>query len=205
MEQPTDSYRTLAIPSKEVLFKERRSKFYGYAFPISSLADVKPCLLTLQKKHPTANHFCYAWKLGVSKTTYRVNDDGEPNNSAGMPIYGQIQAFDLTNVLVVVPRIYGGTKLGVGGLVQAYKTAAQLALEAATIVIRYQTISFELSFGYEHLDAVMRIIKHYELHISSREMEILCNFKLTVRKTVEENVWNAFTNLPKVHIKKVLS
>lgn len=205
MEDPTDSYRTLAIPSKEVLHKERRSKFYGYAFPITTLEDVKPYLVTLQKKHPSANHFCYAWKFGVGKTTYRTNDDGEPNNSAGMPIYGQIIAFELTNVLVVVPRIFGGTKLGVGGLVQAYKTAAHLALEASTIVLRYLTISFEVRFGYENLDTIMRIVKQFELTIGSREMEIACKFKLTARKSVAENVWNVFSNLPKVQVKKILS
>ncbi len=203
MEHPTDSYKTLAFPSKEVLYKERRSKFYGYAIPITSLEDIKPILVALQKNHPTANHFCYAWKLGVGKTTYRVNDDGEPNNSAGMPIYGQILAFELTNVLVVVPRIFGGTKLGVGGLVQAYKTAAQLALEASTIVLRYLTISFEVRFGYQDLDVIMRIVKQFGLTIASREMKISCCFTLVARKTVAEDVWNALNNLPKVEVKKV--
>ena len=203
MEHQVDSYRTLAFASDEVLHKDRRSKFYGYAYPISTLDDVKPILVALQKKHPTANHICYAWKLGVATTSYRANDDGEPNNSAGMPIYGQILAFDLTNVLVAVPRIFGGTKLGVGGLIQAYKTAARLALEASKIELRHLTISFEVRFDYQDLDTIMRIVKQYGLTITSQEMEASCNFILTARKKSAEKVWDVLCNLPNIHSKKL--
>ena len=205
MENSIDSYKTLAAPSKKVLYKDRKSKFYGYAYPIKTVEDVKPLLLALQKNHPKANHICYAWKLGVTETSHRTNDDGEPNNSAGMPIYGQIQAFELTNVLVAVPRIFGGTKLGVGGLVQAYRTTAKLSLEASHIELRYLTIAMEVSFDYQDLDAIMRIVKQHKLVITSQTMETACRFTLSTRKIHAENVWEALNNLPHVRIKKVLS
>ncbi|MGB3149973.1 MAG: YigZ family protein, partial [Maribacter sp.] len=131
-----DTYHTIKRPCEVVLLKEKKSKFYGYAFPIESETQVKPVLEVLQKKYPTANHVCYAWQIGVENLKYRANDDGEPNNSAGMPIYGQIQSFELTNVLVAVVRIFGGTKLGVGGLISSYKAVAKLTLEKTCIVER---------------------------------------------------------------------
>ncbi len=116
-----NTYRTIDIKS-ECLLKEKQSKFYGYAFPISDIESVKSSIDSLKKTHHSARHFCYAYQIGVQDLVYRVNDDGEPRNSAGIPIYGQIQSFDLTNILIVVVRYFGGTKLGVGGLVSAYKS-----------------------------------------------------------------------------------
>ena len=118
-----DTYKTIEKPSEETLFKDRNSKFFGYAFPVLNEDDVKNALESLKKKHHSARHFCYAWQLGVETISYRANDDGEPNNSAGMPIYGQIQAFGVTNILIVSVRYFGGTKLGVGGLINAYKNS----------------------------------------------------------------------------------
>ena len=142
-----DTYKTLAAPTEEVMFKEKNSKFYGYAFPIETEEEVKPILEKIKKQHYTARHWCYAFQIGTSKIYFRANDDGEPNNSAGMPIYGQIQSFELTNVLVVVVRYFGGIKLGVGGLVQAYKTGAQMALEVAEIEERTIDVHFIVSFN----------------------------------------------------------
>jgi putative IMPACT (imprinted ancient) family translation regulator len=119
-----DTFKTISNPSEEILFKEKNSKFFGYAFPILSDDEVKPIIDVLHKKHFGAGHFCYAFQLGTDKIQFRTNDDGEPSNSAGTPIYGQIQSFGLTNILVVVVRFFGGTKLGVGGLISAYKTGA---------------------------------------------------------------------------------
>jgi putative IMPACT (imprinted ancient) family translation regulator len=129
-----DTYNTIANPSEQILLKEKSSKFFGYAFPIQSEEELKPILDQLKKKHPHAGHFCYAYQIGTEILSYRANDDGEPSNSAGMPIYGQIQSFAVTNAAVVVVRIFGGTKLGVGGLISAYKTAAQMTLEASEII-----------------------------------------------------------------------
>ena len=124
-----DIYRTIETPSRETLFKEKASKFFGYAFPVLSEDDVKMKLEYLKKKHPSARHFCYAYQLGIKEIRFRVNDDGEPNNSAGLPIYGQIQSFELTNILIVSVRYFGGTKLGISGLISAYKTSAKITLE----------------------------------------------------------------------------
>ena len=120
-----DVYKTIANPTEEILFKEKNSKFYGYAFPMQSEAEVKPIIDSLRKQHPHAVHYCYAYQVGTDTFIYRANDDGEPSNTAGMPIYGQIQSFGVTNVLLVVVRIFGGVKLGVGGLISAYRASAQ--------------------------------------------------------------------------------
>lgn len=202
METQKDTYRTLAKPSEIVLYKDRKSKFYGYAFPVNDESDVKPIIDSLRKHHHTAGHVCYAWQLGTTSISYRANDDGEPNNSAGMPIYGQIKAFELTNVLVAVPRIFGGTKLGVGGLIQAYKTAAQLALNNATIITKTIEVTFVVTFGYSEMDKVMRIIKQHHLDLVSQKMELRCEFEIRCRKSLEEKVFQLFDELQQVNISK---
>ena len=140
MNESKDTYKTILEPSEEVLFKEKNSKFFGYAFPILNEEDVKVHLEQLKKQHFSARHWCYAYQIGTEKITFRANDDGEPNNSAGMPIYGQIQSFEVTNILIVVVRYFGGVKLGVGGLISAYKTAAQMSLENAQIIDRKSVV-----------------------------------------------------------------
>tara|TARA_R100000935_G_scaffold21876_1_gene40337 strand:- start:10947 stop:11573 length:627 start_codon:yes stop_codon:yes gene_type:complete len=197
-----DTYKTILKPGKETLFKDRGSKFFGYAFPVVSEDDVKDCIEELKKQHHTARHFCYAWQLGKSYESYRANDDGEPSNSAGMPIYGQLQAFDVTNVLVVSVRYFGGTKLGVGGLIQAYKTSAQLALEASKIVKRTIDETLTITFNYPEMNTVMRIIKDENLKIVSQKMELTCEFVLSVRKKEYERIFDLFQNTYKVTLKK---
>ena len=154
-----DTFKTLEKPSPEVLHKDRKSKFYGYAFPVNTEEEVKSILEVLRKKHPSANHVCYAWQMGVESVSYRANDDGEPNNSAGMPIYGQIQSFEVTNVLIAVVRYFGGVKLGVGGLIQAYREGARLALEASDIVEKVEFAKIILNFEYPKINAVVRLLK----------------------------------------------
>ena len=178
----TDSYKTITKPVEGLLYKDRKSKFYGYAYPIHKVEDVKPIIEALKKKHHTANHACYAWQLGTDSISYRANDDGEPNNSAGMPIYGQIQAFNLTNVLVVVVRIFGGTKLGVGGLIQAYRASAKLALESSTIIEKLIENHFKLEFDYSEMEKVMRIIKQHPINLVSQELTSKCKFIIAIRK-----------------------
>ena len=190
-----DRYKTISKASPEALYKEKGSKFLGYAFPISSEEDVAPILQELKIKHHKARHWCYAWRLGVEYETFRVNDDGEPNNSAGQPIYGQLLSYDLTNVLVVVVRYFGGTKLGVGGLVQAYKTAANLALEASRIIQKTVDVFFEIKFDYVHMNKIMRIIKEENITIIEQNMEISCCFKISIRKREAENVRSKIENL----------
>ena len=198
-----DTYKTITKPSAETLFKDRGSKFFGYAFPVQNEDDIKDCIETLKKQHHTARHFCYAWQLGKNYETYRANDDGEPNNSAGMPIYGQLQSFDVTNVLVVSVRYFGGTKLGVGGLIQAYKTSAQLTLEAAKIIEKTIDETFILKFEYPEMNTVMRIIKDESIEIVDQKMELSCEFKISVRKKEASKIFSIFENTYKVAINKL--
>ncbi|WP_250629702.1 IMPACT family protein [Aureibaculum algae] len=175
-------------PSEEVIFKDRGSKFLGYAYPLINEENVKQLVDSLKSQHHKARHWCYAWQIGVEDVHYRVNDDGEPNNSAGQPIYGQILSKDVTNVLVVVVRYFGGTKLGVGGLVNAYKTAAQLALESSKIVIKTINTQFQLSFEYAQMNVVMRIIKETSADIIEQIMEMKCEFVIAIRKSEAEKL-----------------
>ena len=167
-----DTYTTIAQATEEILFKEKSSKFFGYAFPIQSEEEVKPIIEQLRKLHPHAVHYCYAYQIGTEKISYRANDDGEPSNTAGAPIYGQIQSFGLTNILLVVVRIFGGIKLGVGGLITAYKTTAQLVLEEAEIIEKTIDIHFLISFDYKNMNKVMRVIKEKKLDIVTQSMEL---------------------------------
>ncbi|MCJ7468365.1 MAG: YigZ family protein [Maribacter sp.] len=197
-----DTYKTIAKPSPETLFKDKKSKFYGYAYPITQAAEVKAIVDQLKRKHPSANHVCYAWQLGVEAIAFRVNDDGEPNNSAGLPIYGQIQAFKITNVLVAVVRIFGGTKLGVGGLITAYKTAAKNALQSSNIIERTLQERLTVSFEYAHLDKVMRIIKQRKLLIIAQNMQLNCMVTLSVRKRDAPKIKKQFEGMQGVTLEK---
>ncbi len=200
--QILDTYKTLAEATEEQLFKEKNSKFLGYAYPITAEDEVKPILVVLRKQHPNAVHFCYAYQLGAEQITYRANDDGEPSGSAGTPIYGQIQSFGITNVLVVIVRYYGGVKLGVGGLISAYKTAAQLSLESATIIEKTINVDYVAQFDYAHLNKVMRVIKEKNLAILSQKMDMQCEIILSTRKSAEANLLAAFENLYEINLKK---
>jgi uncharacterized YigZ family protein len=196
-----DIYKTLTAPSEEVLLKEKNSKFFGYAFPVTSEGEIKNHLELLRKRHYGAVHFCYAWQIGTDKISYRANDDGEPGNSAGTPIYGQIQSFDVTNVLVVVVRFFGGVKLGVGGLMAAYKTAAYMALAASDIVVRTIDIHYLISFDYKNMNKVMRVIKEKNLEIISQQMELGCEIEIATRKKNAAMVFDTFNGLFEVSIK----
>lgn len=191
----SDLYQTLEKPSAEQIYKEKGSKFLGYAFPIENIDQVETIIDQLKKAHTRARHWCYAWQIGVEKPNFRYNDDGEPNNSAGKPIYGQIQSFQVTNVLVVVVRYFGGTKLGVGGLVTAYKAAAKLSLEEANIVTKMLKESIRLEFEYVHMNKVMRIIKEHQLQILVQKMELNCLFEIAVRKNKAEEILKIFKDL----------
>lgn len=197
-----DTYKTIDIASDETLFKEKGSKFFGYAFPVLSEDDVKDCLEVLKKKHHSARHFCYAYQIGVEHTQYRANDDGEPNNSAGLPIYGQIQSFEVTNTLIVSVRYFGGTKLGVGGLISAYKKSAQLALTASEIIEKTINVQFKLTFNYDLMNPVMRIIKEKQIEIVHQKLEMDCSYIISVRKSDANRIFQIFEALHKVLITK---
>ncbi len=196
-----DTYKTIVKSSEEVLFKDRNSKFFSYAFPISEEEDVKAHIDTLKKQHHSARHWCYAYQLGTEFVKYRANDDGEPSNSAGMPIYGQIQSYDVTNILIVVVRYFGGVKLGVGGLINAYRTGAQMALDSSEIIERTINIDFLISFDYPNMNKVMRIIKEKNLNIIAQKLELDCQISISVRKKNALEIETIFNTLYKVDIK----
>ena len=197
-----DTYKTIELASEEVLFKEKNSKFFGYAYPVTSEEEVKIHIEHLKKQHFSARHWCYAYQIGTEQFSFRANDDGEPNNSAGMPIYGQIQSFEVTNILVVVVRYFGGVKLGVGGLITAYKTTAQLALENATIIEKTIDTIFVLTFDYKNMNKVMRIIKEKKIDIITQKMELNCEIQIAIRKKNAEIIFDIFSSLFEVTIKK---
>ena len=203
MENETDLYLTLKKNTEEEVYKEKGSKFLAYAFPITSADQVDDLLQLLKKAHPKARHWCYAWQTGVENPVYRYNDDGEPNNSAGKPIFGQIQSFGLTDVLVIVVRYFGGTKLGVGGLVTAYRSAARLALENASLIEKMILEALTLRVDYANMDKVMRIIKENSLSILDQKLELDCFFKVSVRKSKLDQMIKVFKELRIVEVKRV--
>lgn len=197
-----DTYKTIKIANENALFKEKGSKFIGYVYPVTSENEVKMHLDMLKKKHHTARHWCYAWQLGIEEIYYRANDDGEPNNSAGQPIYGQILSKDITNVLVVVVRYFGGTKLGIGGLINAYKTTAKLILDEAEIVEKTIDVFYQIIFEYHDINKIMRIIKEQDLNLIHQKMELNCEFIISIRKKNADKVQQLFLDLACVKIKE---
>ncbi|MGH2665854.1 IMPACT family protein [Flavobacterium sp.] len=198
-----DTYLTIDKASSEILFKDKNSKFFGYAFPIASEEEeVKNHIDSLKKQHFSARHWCYAYQIGTTKIQYRANDDGEPNNSAGMPIYGQIQSFGLTNVLIVVVRYFGGIKLGVGGLITAYKTAAQMALEESEIIEKTIDVHFLIQFDYKNMNKVMRVIKEKNITIVAQKMEEDCQIEIATRAKNAKTIFEIFEIMFEISIKQ---
>ena len=197
-----DTYRTIASASTASVFKDKNSKFYGYGFPINTEDDVKQHINDLKKKHHQARHWCYAYQLGKQEKDYifRVNDDGEPNNSAGMPIYGQIQSFDVTNILIIVVRYYGGTKLGVGGLINAYRSGAKLALEASEILTKTVNIKYSITFDYKNMNKVMRVIKENKIKITNQRLELRCELIISVRLKDTKSICDIFERLYEINM-----
>ena len=198
-----DTYKTIASSVQEVIFKEKSSKFLGYAFPVTSEEEIKAHLEEVKKAHFSARHWCYAWQLGYgTNQRYRANDDGEPNNTAGIPIYGQIQSFELTNILVIVVRYFGGIKLGVGGLVQAYRTTAQLTLQEAEIEEKLITEELCIHFEYPLMNKVMRIVKEQNLNITQQLLTENCELHLAIRQSDYQRMQELFENIYGVLIVK---
>ncbi|PCH75897.1 MAG: YigZ family protein [Flavobacteriaceae bacterium] len=198
-----DTYRTVVKRCQGEIHKVKGSKFIGIAIPVESEEEVKDCLAAVKKEFYDARHWCYAWRLGTETFRFRANDDGEPSNSAGQPIYGQLLSHDVSNVLIVVVRYFGGVKLGVGGLVSAYKTGAQLALASSNIVERIICVQFKLVFDYPHMNKVMRIIKENKLEIIAQKMELNCEFILSVRKGEALKIQQFYLQLRCLTIKEI--
>ena len=195
-----DTYKTITKASEPSLYKEKGSKFYGFVIPVLTENDIDHSIERIKKEHHKARHWCYAWQLGKEDFTFRVNDDGEPSNSAGQPIYGQIQSKEVTNVLIIVVRYFGGVKLGVGGLIRAYKTAAQLALEASNIITKTIDNKYSLLFEYKDMNKIQRVIKKYDVNITAQELLYKCRYDIKIRKGKAEEIINAFKKLRCVEI-----
>ncbi len=196
-------YTTIGEATNGVLYKERGSKFFTYAFPVNSEEAVKGHLDSVKKKHAGCGHYCYAYKMGIQNPRVRMNDDGEPSNTAGQPIFGQIQAFDLTDVLVIVAREFGGTKLGVGGLIQAYKTSAKLCLQGASKVLRTIDDEYEVRCAYNHLNRLMLLIKQMNIKVIEREMAASCKFVISVPRSESKDLESRLGNEPNLQFKKI--
>ncbi|WP_268036889.1 IMPACT family protein [Algoriphagus sp. PAP.12] len=183
----SDTFLTLAGESSG-LFKDRNSKFHYYAFPVRSEEEVKEKQAVLKKKYYDARHHCYAFVIGRDGDFFRASDDGEPNHSAGDPILGQIRSHNLTNTLIVVVRYFGGTKLGVSGLINAYKTSAALAIEENEIIEEQVKEQVSIHFPYPVMNDVMKLVKLHELEIVDQEMTLDCKMTLEFREKLKETV-----------------
>jgi uncharacterized YigZ family protein len=191
----SDTYKTIKIKS-EGIYKDKGSKFIAFAFPVANEEQIREHLNELRKKYYDARHHCYAWALGPTRDAHRMNDDGEPSGTAGKPIYGQILSNDLTNILIVVVRYFGGIKLGVRGLINAYKAAALDAIEKNQIDEKIIKDVFELQFEYPLLNEIMRIIKEYDLEQISQNFQETCSILIAIRK---ERVGEIYEKLKSIH------
>jgi len=193
------TYFTL-LKRSEGFYAEKGSKFIGIALPCSSADQAKELLEAARKEHPKAGHFCYAYRFGLNGDQYRANDDGEPSNSAGAPILGQLQSFEITNVLIIVLRYYGGTKLGVGGLINAYRTGAKEAILAGKIVEREVYEWININFEYPDMPTVMNLIKKHQLEMVEHEFEISCRIKTNLRVNFAQEIKAELNSLDSVKI-----
>ncbi|NLB26152.1 MAG: YigZ family protein [Bacteroidales bacterium] len=197
-----DSYKSIKKRS-EGFFKDRGSKFFSFAYPVKTEEEIKEILDLLRKEHHGARHHCYAWRLGQKEISYRANDDGEPSSTAGKPILGQLQSFEVTNILLVVIRYFGGTLLGTSGLINAYRNAAAGALENAEIITYTIDITFRLTYSYNEMNEVMRILKQENLNIINTWFEDICRLEFSVRESKAIKIEKLFRRLHGVKTEKI--
>ena len=196
-----DSYSTIEKLSVAE-FKDRGSKFIAYAFPIADVNEFKEKLAAVKKEHPKATHHCFAYRIGTDGNNFRVSDDGEPSGSAGRPILGQIDSRQVTNVLIIVVRYFGGTLLGVPGLINAYKTAASFALQVTPAIQKPVLINYRLQFDYTQMNDVMMIVKLFDCVIIKQEMQLFCSMEIGVPKKSLEKVLSKVEELRGVEMEK---
>ncbi len=201
MNEFQDIYYSIDSVPEPSIFKDRKSKFIGYAYPIHKIENIKEIISQLKKEHHGARHWCYGYRIGIEQINERANDDGEPSNSAGMPILGQIKAKNLTNILVVVVRYFGGVKLGVGGLMNAYKTAAKMVLDEAEIIEKIRTEDLVIHFKYEDMNKVMRIIKEQKLNIKEQKLEAMGKIVLSIRLDDYKQIKEIFKLIHTIEVK----
>ncbi|MGH2553661.1 MAG: IMPACT family protein [Chitinophagaceae bacterium] len=193
------SYHTIEKPSVAE-FKDRGSRFIAYAFPIIDVNEFKEKRAAIKKEHPKASHYCFAYRLGLDANNFRVSDDGEPSGTAGRPILGQIDSNKLTNVLIIVVRYFGGTLLGVPGLINAYKSASLLALQAALFVQKPVLIYYRLQFDYTQMNEVMKMVKQFDCVVLKQDMQLFCVLEIGVPKKKLEEVLEKLKDLRGVEV-----
>jgi len=195
-----DSYKTIS-ENAEGIFRDKGSKFIAFAFPVRSENEIKPIIATLRSEHSKARHFCYAYRLTPDRSVFRINDDGEPSGTAGRPILNCLLSEDLTNILMVVVRYFGGTLLGVPGLINAYKSASNEALKASNIITKTVNDVYEVQFEYVQMNEVMKLIKEEQLEVLNQNFDINCILKFEVRKAQLNQVLSKFDKIEGIKLK----
>ncbi len=195
-----DTYKTIAADAEGVC-KEKNSKFISLAYPVVNEDEVKAHYLRIKKEHPKANHHCYAFRLGADKMAFRTNDDGEPANTAGKPILGQIQSNDLTDIVIFVVRYFGGTLLGVSGLINAYKIAAADAIANARVITKTVNEVYELTFRFADLNDMMKILKAEDIEITEQELDLDCRVIYSIRKTNADKIAHQLKKYPNIKLR----
>jgi uncharacterized YigZ family protein len=180
-----DSYLTIDLPAKGE-YKDKGSKFIAYSFPLNADSELEGILERIKNEHPKARHYCYAYRIGTDMNKFRINDDGEPSGTAGKPIFGQIQSFNITNVIVVVVRYFGGTKLGVPGLINAYKSSTKDALDNSYVIEKYITATYLLQFNYDQMGHILSIIKENNIDITQKSFDAECQITIEMRLSNEK-------------------
>ena len=195
------SFITIKNPIENILLKEKGSKFIGFAFPVNNEVELKQNLEKIKTEHPKATHHCYAFRLGINGENYRANDDGEPNGSAGLPIYNQLLAHELTNVLLIVVRYYGGTKLGVSGLVKAYKDCAKITLEEGEIVTKDLESDLEIEFDFSRQNQIFTLLNRFEGKIVDFHSEAHCKIFAKIHTAQKENISEQLSEMQNISFK----
>ena len=195
------SFETIKAPVENIFFREKGSKFIGFAIPVRNEAEIKDALQQIKEIHPKATHHCYAFRLGINGENYRANDDGEPSGSAGLPIYNQLLAHNLTNTLVIVVRYYGGTKLGVSGLVRAYKESARTALAEAEIITEELQSGIEISFDFSQQNVIFTLLNKFNAKIQDFITEEKCTIKAVIKSAEKESISNQLAEMQNIFFK----
>ncbi|WP_121462996.1 IMPACT family protein [Chryseobacterium defluvii] len=194
-------YKTIEKPIENILLKEKGSKFIGFAYPVSNEEELKNALEKIRTEHPKATHHCYAFRIGLNGENYRANDDGEPSGSAGLPIYNQLLAHDITNVIVIVVRYYGGTKLGVSGLVKAYKESAKMTLEVAHIIARELEVEMEIQFNFNQQNTIFTLLSKFDAKIVTFDSQERAVIVAKVKTKHKDDILESLTQLQFVECK----
>lgn len=195
------SFQTIESAVENTLLKEKGSKFIGFAYPVNNETELKSVLEQLKNEHPKATHHCYAFRLGLNGENYRANDDGEPSGSAGLPIYNQLLANDITNILVVVVRYYGGTKLGVSGLVKAYKESAKLTLDECTIITKELESEVEIEFHFNQQNVIFTLLNKFDAKVLDFDANESCKIKASVKTSLKDNIFETLSEMQLISFK----